>query len=286
MKHFRKIIKYLGYIVLLGLATIIFLFYRMSRIQSDKFILDTINTAEHIFELKRGTYQDIKYRYVISKNFDSMKPTIVLVHGSIGSITNFQNYIPSFSDADVNILILDRPNYGNDFNKNYERSIAFEALLVNDLSEQYWSKNKNIILGYSYGGPIVLYAHSIKPHDSVVLVSPAIDPLNEFIPIFIHVYKWSLTRSLIPRVWIEASKEKLGHVSDLEQYVDFWKNITGTIIHIHGDSDIIVPYENVNFLESQILSNHYSHIKIDGGGHGILWNNSDIIIQILQEQLA
>ncbi|MCI5050881.1 MAG: alpha/beta hydrolase [Candidatus Pacebacteria bacterium] len=286
MKILKKILRYLGILLIIVLVGIISYFYWMSQIPSDTSLLKSINNENHSFTLLRNSYEGITYRYVVSENFDDEKPTIILVHGSIGSITSFKEYTYSLSDSEFNLLILDRPNYGNDFNENYEQSISFEALLVNNLSEQYWSTQENIILGYSYGGPIALFAHALRPHDSVILVSPAIDPDNEVVPPPIYFYKWSLTRPLVPKVWVEASKEKLGHVEDLKQYIDLWKSIQGNIIHIHGNNDPIVPYENVQFLQSRIPENSYTHILIDEGGHGILWSEYKKILELIKEQLA
>lgn len=286
MKTFKKIMKYLALVFVLGLTGVIIYFYQMSAIKSDEKILDAINNPGHNFILQRSEYEGIKYRYVISQDFDVAKPTITFVHGAIGSIDTFATYTNAISSDDANILIFDRPNYGNDFNEGYEHSIAFEGELLNDLNEKYWSDVSNNLFGFSYGGPIVLYAHSLVPYDSVILVSPAIDPENEVVPLPIYFYKWQLTRPLVPKVWVEASKEKLGHVSDLEQYVDLWKTITGNIIHIHGDADIIAPYDNLRFLQDRIDPEYLESITIQGGGHGSLWSESSFIIDIILKQLA
>ena len=282
----KKIFKYLGYILLIALAAVIIFFYRMSAIKSDDSILNSINNLGHKFELIHAEYQGVKYRYAVTKNFDQTKPTITLIHGAIGSISTFEKYTKSINSDTANIVIFDRPNYGNDFNDNYDHTIEFEARLTNDLTANFWSEDSNIVLGFSYGGPIALFAHALRPYDSIILVSPAIDPDNEVVPPPIYFYKWKLTRPLVPAVWKEASKEKLSHVKDLNQHIDLWKNITGNIIHIHGTGDIIAPYKNVEFLKRLIDSRYYNHIPIQGGGHGSLWDESEYITDIIIEQLA
>lgn len=258
----------------------------MSAIKSDAKILGNINSDIHSFDLVHTNYQGINYRYVVSSEYDSTKPSILFIHGAIGSIDNFSDYTKSIGSDNTNIIILDRPNYGNDYNENYEHSIRFQSLLVNDLMDQYWSQESNIILGYSYGGPVALFAHMLRPYDSVITVSPAIDPENEVIPVLIYFYKWKLTRPLVPRAWVEASKEKLGHVDDLKLYENLWASVRGNIIHIHGEKDMIAPYENVKFLSEKISKEYYKHIALPQAGHGALWSQSDLILKLIKEQLA
>jgi len=280
-----KIFKYIVVTILVILIGIIGYFYHRSSIVSDDVILDTINSEHHLFDLYHDDYLGVKYRYVVSKEFDNSKPTILLIHGAIGSITTFEKYTKGIHSDTANIVILDRPNYGNDYNSDYVHTIDFEAHLVNDLMNVYRSEVNNIILGYSYGGPIGLLAHILEPYDTTLLVSPAIDPDNEFVPGLIAFYKNKYTRFLVPPVWKEASKEKLGHVNDLLQYVDIWNKATNKVIHIHGDTDAIVPYANLDFLKSKINKDVYIPVTLQGVGHNGLWRASETIISILQEEI-
>lgn len=286
MKTFKKILKISGVVLLLSLILAVLFFHRSSAIQSNDKMLFAINKSGHNFEIFERDFRGVKYRYVISEDFDVQNPTILFIHGAIGSITTFTNYAKTFDNGSVNLVILDRPNYGKPFNPNYTHTIDFEADLVNDLLESYRSEINNIAVGYSYGGPIALLAHSKSAYDSVVLISPAIDPENEFVPLAVNFYKYRLTRPLVPLVWREASKEKLGHVEDLKRHVDTWENIKGNIIHVHGTKDWIAPYENAKFLKRIILPEYYNLISIEGGGHGALWSQYLFISNIIKEQLA
>jgi len=80
------------------------------------------------------------------------------------------------------MISFDRPNYGDIYNENFIHNISFEAEITLDLLRDYVSGSRNIIVGYSYGGPIAMLAQFDDVIDETVLVSPAVDPENEVIP--------------------------------------------------------------------------------------------------------
>lgn len=85
-------------------------------------------------------------------------------------------------------------------------------------------------------------------------------------------YKNPYTRVLVPRVWKEASKEKLKHADDLREIQKFWKLVDKPIVHIQGTRDSIVPYRGtVNYLRSNINLDFYTHIPVPKKGHGFVY---------------
>ena len=68
--------------------------------------------------------------------------------------------------------------------------------MLNDVLKNL-DKNKTIVVGYSYGGPIALAVKSSK-YKSIVLVAPAVYSKVEPMPWMLNFYKWKATRWLVP----------------------------------------------------------------------------------------
>jgi pimeloyl-ACP methyl ester carboxylesterase len=277
MKNILKKIL-LGIVVLFAIAYILFSW--KSQISSDKKIEAALAGTNYHYKVMYNTFKDINYRYVIdTQNFDVEKPNLLFIHGAIGAIGDFEDYLTDEKlRSRFNILALDRPNYGLPYNEDYEHTISFEAELVNDLIRKHSSNTSNNLVGYSYGGPIALLASLEQEYENIILIAPAIDPEYEVVPWLINFYKNKLTRFLVPTVWKEASKEKLAHVADLRNFTEYWSQVTSRVTHIHGDKDTIVPYENVAFLESKIDSALYTHVVIREASHSLVWSNTEEII--------
>ena len=81
-------------------------------------------------------------------------------------------------------------------------------------------KNKTVVVGYSYGGPIVL-ADTTR-YKKAVLLAPAVFSSREVMPWLLNFYKWEVTRWMVPPIWKQAAKEKLSHKNDLKVFEKHW----------------------------------------------------------------
>ena len=85
---------------------------------------------------------------------------------------------------------------------------------------------KTILVGYSYGGSIVLA--SKKKYKKVILFAPAVYAKVE----------------PMPPIWKQASKEKMSHQKDLEEFQGSWTENPSEVICVHRDADWVVPFAN------------------------------------------
>jgi pimeloyl-ACP methyl ester carboxylesterase len=90
----------------------------------------------------------------------------------------------------------------------------------------------------------------------------------------INFYKWKMTRWLVPKVWISASKEKISHAADLRKFEEKWSEHPSKIKVIHGDNDWIVPFENATYLKQVFPEKQIEIISLPGAGHGLIWSQS------------
>lgn len=283
-KKFIKLIKIIAAILCLFLVVLIVLFYRFSIPKTDNYIKDEFAEYNVAVFIKQQKFNNFEYRVLTTKKeIDTTIPTLVFVHGSIGSALDFKKYLVDAElNKNANLIAYDRIGYGIHKTGEVQESIAFEVELLEDLIADL-AIAKTILVGYSYGGPIALA--SKKKYKKVVLLAPAVFSSVEPMPWALNLYNWKATRWLLPAVWKAASKEKLSHRKDLLNFETDWNSTPSSVLSIHGSEDWIVPYENSMFLKEQFTSNQFELVTLDGVGHELVWSNFNEIKQNLLQQL-
>jgi len=229
---------------------------------------------------------EISYFKVDSLNFDSRtlsvssdnhKINLVFLHGSPSSLSAWESYlIDNKLTAIVNMHAIDRPGYGySNFGKEIT-SINTQAEITNAIINNKKLKNV-IVIGASYGGPIAArVAFLNKNVKAAVMVSPAIDPEIEKDIWASRFTQWKLTRWMVPTAYRVAGDEKKVHAHELTLINKDWQKIKKPIIHIHGNADDLVPYENINF--SKQVFDDLKVVTIPEKGHEISWKHKELII--------
>ncbi|MFK5957798.1 MAG: alpha/beta hydrolase [Lutibacter sp.] len=281
---FGKIIKIIGIIFLLLLTILIVLFYRFSTPKSDADIQKEFTKRNHIVFISKKKFQNFEYRVVTTqKEIDTTLPTLVFIHGSIGSALDFKYYLLDEEiNKKANLIAYDRIGYGEKNAGNVQESIAFETEMLEDLIANL-NKQNTILVGYSYGGSIALA--SKKDYKKIVLLAPAVYSKVEPMPWFLNLYKWKATRWMLPKIWKSASKEKLSHKLDILKFENSWAMNPSKVISIHGNDDWIVPYENSLYLERKFLPEQFDLVTLNNAGHGLVWSHFNDIKSILLQQL-
>jgi len=284
MKGYRKLFKFSFYVILVLFITMVILFYRFSAPKSDEKIVKTFQKEQLEVFLNYEHFQEFEYRVLrFQKEIDTLKPTVVFVHGATGSCMDFKSYILDEElRSKVNFISYDRVGYGANDTGNVQASIAFERDLLKDLVKDI-PKDKLVFIGYSYGGPIALALN--EKINKLILLAPAVYSEVEPMPWMLHFYKWKATRWLVPKTWMSASKEKLTHKEDLRKFENNWKDNPNEIIAIHGLEDGIVPFSNSEYLKDQIDNNRFKLIELEGAGHGLVWTEFEAIKNVFLQEL-
>ncbi|WP_075343631.1 alpha/beta fold hydrolase [Tenacibaculum agarivorans] len=271
----KKILKIIASIFIILIIGLYFAFRIFTAPKSDQKILEAYKTSAIKPKLSKEKFKGFSYRKIKIES-DSTLPTLVFVHGTIGSLNDFSKYLAdSLLQTKYNMIAYDRIGYNYKDENPVQESIAFERDMLKEVIKDLPAE-KTILVGYSYGGPIALAIK--KKVKKIVLLAPAIHSEIEPIPWMINFYKWRLTRWLVPRIWRQAAKEKLSHKADLKNFESEWGETTNTVVSIHGSSDWIVPYENSSMLKDKFnTSNQFSLITIDKASHALVWTNFDFI---------
>lgn len=219
--------------------------------------------------------------------FDAHVPCIVFIHGAPGSSNNFYRYQ---ADADLvqrtRLLSVDRLGYGYSNYGRSEPSLAEQAASIRTVLEAY-QPCKAILVGHSYGGPIVAKAALDYPDlvEALVMLSPVNDPESEKVFWFAHLARWEATRWLLSGAWRVSGDEKFGHEEELRKMEDQWPRMRVPVVHIHGQLDSIAPPANIEFSRKNIPEALLEIIVLPWSGHFIPWTNYRLIRQKLVELL-
>ena len=247
---------------------------------SDEKIKAKLSEGEETPYISKKIYKNFEYRVIsMQESIDTVLPTLVFVHGSPGSPLDFKRYLnDSILNLKANMLTYERIGYNQKNLGDVQGTLAFELEILHDVIENI-PEEKIILVGYSYGGPVVLA--SDRHYKYKVSLASAV--VGSYEPMFglLKFYCWKLTRPIVPAMFRAAAKEKYAHLTDLPKYRDKWNISKSKVINIHGDKDFIVPYKNSEFLEDNIDSNKFSMITIKGGGHDLIWSDFDLIKKAL-----
>jgi len=243
---------------------------------SDKKIKATLSEGINQPYIFKNTYKDFEYRSIaMQKEIDRLKPVLVFVHGSPGSSLDYKRYLnDTLLNEKFNLITYDRIGYGKNNLGEVQGTLAFELEVLHDLIKDI-PEEQIILVGYSYGGPVILASE--KNYKYKVSLASAV--VGEYEPMFgiLNFYKWKLTRPLVPSMLRAAAKEKLAHLIDLPNYRDKWNLSPTKIINIHGDKDFIVPYKNSTFLQGVIDRDKFKMVTIKDGGHDLVWSHFNLI---------
>ena len=284
LRKFKTVLKIIATLIGILFVVVIIMFYRFSTPKSDKKIINDFAESNSQIYITEYTFNGFKYRVLeTQKEIDTLLPTIVFIHGSIGSALDFKKYLVDLElNKKANLISYDRIGYGTQQTGNVQESIAFETKMLEDLTKNLNKKN-TILVGYSYGGPIVLAAKN--EYKKIILLAPAVFSKFESMPWALDLYKWKATRWLVPKIWKAASKEKLTHKQDLLNFETSWNENPSKIISIHGNEDWIVPYENSLYLKEKIPSQQFDLVTLNNAGHGLVWSHFNEIKNVLLQQL-
>lgn len=222
-------------------------------------------------------------RYIEARVFNTELPTVIFVHGSPGSSQDFYEYIQdSTLYKKANLIVLDRLGYGySEFGKT-ETSIAKQAAMIARFIK-YKNAKKVILVGWSFGGAIVAKTAIINSNVSaLLLLAPAVDPNHEKHFVLGYLAKWKATRWFVPKAFRVAEQEKLAHSAELELMLDDWSTLKIPVVHMHGDKDKLVPFENLAFSKKMISPKYLTPIVVKDAGHLLPWKN----YKLVKEQIA
>ncbi|MDX2001326.1 MAG: alpha/beta hydrolase [Chitinophagales bacterium] len=247
---------------------------------------------DKLFEGKKApehhftTYKGIPLHY--AQVGDSLPATVIFVHGSPGSWDGWVNFLADTSlTSRANIIAIDRPGYGKSNPNVPLASVKEHADAWADLLKASQQQGKVILVGHSYGGPIVARMAMDHPEwvDAVVIVAGSISPEVEKHQWYNQIAKWKVVSWLLPPMMATSNEEMWPLKEQLEEMLPLWDKLTMPVTVIQGTEDGLVDPLNADFAEKVIKSKELKVQRYPKTGHLIPWKRPELITNAVLEML-
>jgi pimeloyl-ACP methyl ester carboxylesterase len=213
---------------------------------------------------------------------DPSKRPVVFVHGSPGSWEGWAHFLMDAQlQKSFHVIAIDRPGYGGSGRGVTETSLQAQAQEILEVLQFNHSGQAAILVGHSFGGPVIARAAMDRPDlvAGLVFVASSVDPeLEETKWIQYPANGW-LIRNLIPSELRVCNEEILNLKKELTAMLPEWKGIRAKSVLIQGEQDDLVPPSNQDFLVNHLSRESVIRVvRISGLNHFVPWKRPDLIL--------
>ena len=217
---------------------------------------------------------------------DPTKRPVIFVHGSPGSWEGWVHFLldPELQ-KNFHLIAVDRPGYGGSNQGVTEPSLSNQAAMILSVLDLNQSKLPAILVGHSFGGPVIAKAAMESPQKiaGLIFVASSVDPELETTKWIQIPASWWPIRELIPSALKVCNEEILPLKQELILLLPQWKKIRARSILIQGEDDELVPPGNLNFLVKNLNSKTVVKvIRVPGLNHFVPWKRPDLILDNLK----
>lgn len=247
--------------------------------KSDAQSLDYFAKRKVAAQIHRKSLKNREIRFLDVNHLTPDAPLVIFVHGAPGSAKEFHKYlVDSLLLTKAHLVAIDRPGYGYSGYGKSEPSLEKQTEAVCAVVESFPQASKVVLVGHSYGGPIVAKCAMMHPDrfSAVMMLAPVNDPHSEKVFWYANIAKWKLTRWMLSKAWRVSADEKFAHVEELKKMEADWSQMAVPVVHIHGAKDkMLAPPGNIDFSKNHIASEFLKMIVIPDTGHLIPWTDYD-----------
>ncbi len=210
---------------------------------------------------------------------------LVFVHGTPGSLRAFRDYLadPLLRER-FHLIAVSRVGWttGADFK---ESSLAAQARALRPILEMDRSGRGAILMGHSYGGPVI--ARAAMDHTELVggliFVAATADPELSGPRWYNHLTHW-WPEFILGDGLMGANKEIMAVREQLREMLPRWEKLTMPALIVQGGADSLVHPENAGFLDEKLADSRL--LPVPGGDHFILWGDMPMIRDAILEMFA
>jgi pimeloyl-ACP methyl ester carboxylesterase len=223
------------------------------------------------------SYQDSLSLSVITVG-DSTKPALLLIHGSPGDWSAWENIITNDSvRSSFYILAIDRAGFGKTTvpalsNLQEQADVAWQALNQLDIARDI------TLAGHSYGGAVVeqLLIEHPDAFKLAVLVAPTLSPELMQPRWYNKVARWKLVNFIISHDLKSSNIEMLGLPESLKLNETAVPLINIPIVYIQGKKDVLVAHETVDYFR-ELKPDGVKYVIIEDLNHFTPWSDPYLI---------
>lgn len=230
------------------------------------------------FKDKTKQFDGYKIHYI--ETGDTLKPTLLFIHGSPGSWNAFKEYLAdTLLLKKYRLIAIDRPGFGySDFGE--AQNLSVQSQRISEFIKVIRNKKPLILVGHSVGGPVVAKLALDHPdwYSNIVILAGSLDPKAENPEKWRKIIMVSPVRYLIPGALRPSNDELWWLKKDLFNLKPELHKIITNVTIVHGTKDVLVPYSNVAFMTKNFVNaKSMDTITIQKANHFIPWSHYEII---------
>jgi pimeloyl-ACP methyl ester carboxylesterase len=152
------------------------------------------------------------------------------------------------------LIAVDRPGFGGSGAGFVERSLAQQARDIAPLLDQVAPGRRVVLVGHSFGGPLVARLamdNGAKVTDLVILAG-SIDPALEQTAWYQYPADWPVISWMLPGEIVVTNREIRALKGELEAMVPLWPRVTQRVTVMQGGKDDLVPPANADFAQKML----------------------------------
>ena len=244
---------------------------------SEKKVLQRLND-NNIFPTARLLNYHDSLKISVTTVGDSTKPALLLIHGSPGDWSAWENIIINDSVRSAfYIIAVDRAGFGKTTvpalaNLHNHADVVWQVL------EQLEITTEVTLAGHSYGGAVVeqLLIDHPNAFNLAVLVAPTLSPELMQPRWYNKVARWKLVNFIISKDLKSSNIEMLGLPESLRLNEASVPSIHIPIVYIQGKKDVLVPHETVDYF-NELKPDGVKYVIIEDMNHFTPWSDPYLI---------
>lgn len=218
---------------------------------------------------------------------DPAKRPLVFVHGSPGSWQGWAKFLTNDNlQKNFYLIAVDRLGYGESGKGVTEPALERQAQAVLDALSKSRSQRKSILIGHSFGGPVIAKSAMMNSNQisGLVFVAGSVSADLEKMKWFQYPATWWPLKLLIPTDLRVCNEEIFSLKNELLKMSGEWSKIDLKIIVLQGTKDQLVPVGNADFLQNHLPKKSLLSLqKIPNQGHFIPWERPDLILKAIED---
>lgn len=214
-----------------------------------------------------------------------VRQLLVFVHGTPGSLRAFRGYLadPLLREC-FHMISVTRVGW-TAAAEYKEPSLEAQARALLPILEMDRSGRGAILMGHSYGGPVIARAAMDYTElvGGLVFVATTADPQLSGPRWYNYISYWWPEFILGERL-MGANDEIMAVRPQLEEMLPHWENLGMPALIVQGDEDSLVHPQNADFLRENLVNSRL--LPRPGGDHFILWGDMPVIRDAVVEMFA
>lgn len=273
MKRLKRVLFVLGILYAIAVLVSSCLTSRFSDEDMRRYFADSRYPAhsQHYMALGRTLH------YV--QTGDSLRPPLLFVHGSPGSWDNFKAFLKdSVLLNGYKLMSLDRPGFGRSAQDGAETHLRQQAAALLPILKQ--QRQPVILVGHSYGGPVIVQAAISYPQyvKGLVIVAGSVAPHLEPSNWYRYPLRYTPLRWAIPAFLRSSNDELLPLEKELRKMESQWHKVRCPVV-VQGGKDVLVAPENAQFVENKLPHVRVTTIWKENMNHFVPWSDPDLILK-------